>query len=299
MTSMHPDTGRRLSAFSPLRRLSRRDASATQTIATLMVWAFVVFNIMVFLWLLISSLKTTPEILAFPWSLPQTLQWKNFGEAWGAGNFGRAAINTLILSLATAGATVTIAAPAAYVLSRFRVPGADAITLFFAIGIGIPAQVIVLPLYVLMGAFGLVDSLIGLWILYVATSLPFAVFFLTSFFATLPTELEEAAALDGASPFRTFWSVMLPMARSGIITIFVLNLIAHWNETIFALVLLQTQENETLPLVLLKFLQQMQYNAANWGGLFAGMCIVVLPVLIIYFWLGSRIIEGFTLGGSK
>lgn len=299
MTSSHLRESTRLAATPTRRGFRLRNLSVTQTIPTLLIWAFVAFNILVLIWLLLSSFKTTREILAFPWSLPGTFQWRNFEEAWIAGNFGVAALNTLVLSVATACATIAIAAPAAYALSRFRVLGADSITLFFAIGIGIPAQVIVLPLYVLMGAFGLVDSLIGLWILYVATSLPFAVFFLTSFFATMPKELEEAAALDGASPFRTFWSIMLPMARSGIITIFILNLIAHWNETIFALVLLQSQELETLPLALLKFLQQMQYNAANWGGLFAGMCIVILPILAIYFWLGSRIIEGFTLGGSK
>lgn len=264
-----------------------------------LIWGFVAFDIFVLGWLLLSSFKTTREILELPWSLPAVLQWQNFEEAWIAGNFGVAAANTFILSIGTAGATILIAAPAAYALSRFAVFGAESITMFFALGIGIPAQVIVLPLYALMSAFGLVDSLSGLWLLYVATSLPFAVFFLTGFFATMPAELEEAAALDGASPLRTFWSIMLPMARSGIVTLFILNLIAHWNETIFALVLLQSQEKETLPLALLKFLQQMQYNAANWGGLFAGMCIVILPILAMYFWLGSRIIEGFTLGGGK
>lgn len=299
MSSISTHTPRGQSSLPGGLRAGLERISLSRLVPVVLVWAFVAFDIFVLGWLVLSSFKTTREILEFPWSLPAALQWQNFEEAWVAGNFGVAAMNTLILSVATAGATIIIAAPAAYALSRFRVLGAEPITMFFALGIGIPAQVIVLPLYALMSAFGLVDSLSGLWVLYVATSLPFAVFFLTGFFATMPAELEEAAALDGASPFRTFWSIMLPMARSGIITLFILNLIAHWNETIFALVLLQSQEKETLPLALLKFLQQMQYNAANWGGLFAGMCIVILPILAIYFWLGSRIIEGFTLGGSK
>lgn len=297
-TYTHAQQDRRSGVLASLRA-GFSDMWTSRGIPTVLIWAFVAFDIFVLGWLLVSSLKTTREILELPWSLPAVLQWQNFEEAWIAGNFGIAAMNTLFLSVATASATILIAAPAAYALSRFKVFGAESITMFFALGIGIPAQVIVLPLYALMSAFGLVDSLSGLWLLYVATSLPFAVFFLTGFFATMPAELEEAAALDGASPFRTFWSIMLSMARSGIITLFILNLIAHWNETIFALVLLQSEEKETLPLALLKFLQQMQYNAANWGGLFAGMCIVILPILAIYFWLGSRIIEGFTLGGGK
>ncbi len=92
---------------------------------------------------------------------------------------------------------------------------------------------------------------------------------------------------------------MLPLARSGIVTLVILNVIAHWNETIFALILLQSDERETVPLALLKFLQTMQYNAADWGGLFAGICLVVLPVLALYIWLGRRIIEGLALGSGR
>ena len=129
--------------------------------------------------------------------------------------------------------------------------------------------------------------------------MPFAVFFLTGFFGALPREIEEAASLDGASPFRTFWTVMLPLARSGIVTLVILNVIAHWSETTFALVFMQTTINETLPLALLKFLQRLQYTGADWGQLFAGVVIVLLPILIIYVWLGRRIIEGLTLGAGK
>lgn len=276
-----------------------RHHSRFQRFAVILVWALIAFDFFVLFWLAITSLKTTREVFEGPWRLPTSPEWNNFIRAWDAGNFGQATANTLILAVGTAAATITLAAPAAYALSRFRLPSANPLTLFFVLGIGIPGQVIVLPLYILMAQLALVDTLHGLWILYVATSLPFAVFFLTGFFATLPTELEEAAALDGASPLTTFWAIMLPLARSGIVTLAILNIIAHWNEAIFALILLQSEERQTLPLALLKFLQRMQYNAADWGGLFAGICIVILPVLALYVWLGRRIIEGLTLGASK
>jgi multiple sugar transport system permease protein/N-acetylglucosamine transport system permease protein len=262
-------------------------------------WALVGFDLFVLAWLFVSSLKSSREIFEAPWSLPAAPQWQNYAAAWGEGRFGLAAFNSVALAVATALATVAVAAPAAYALARFGLRASGWLTTLFALGIGIPAQVIMLPLYAAMDTLGLVDSLPGLWLLYLATSIPFAVFFLTGFFATLPVEMEEAAALDGASPLRCFVSVMLPMARSGIVTLLILNLIAHWNETLFALIFLQSDDKATLPLALLKFLQTMQYNAGNWGGLFAGMCIVVLPVLGIYIWLGSRIIKGFTLGSGK
>ncbi|TAM66257.1 MAG: carbohydrate ABC transporter permease [Microbacteriaceae bacterium] len=264
-----------------------------------LIWAGAAFNILLLVWIGLSGLKTTNEIFNQPLALPRIWRWDNFVVAWGVSNFGRAMLNTIVLVGATALTTVLLAAPAAYALSRFRIRGSSTLLLVFALGVGIPAQVIVLPLYVVMNQIGLVDSLAGVWLLYVATSLPFAVFFLAGFFTSLPREIEEAASLDGASPGRTFWRIMLPLARSGVVTLLILNMIQHWGETIIAIVFLQSTEHETLSLALLKFLQRLQYTGADWGQLFAGVGIVILPVLILYVWLGRRIIEGLTLGAGK
>lgn len=290
---------------APQRKLPAGGAAATdrrgpvKLIGVPLTWLFVAFNIFVLVWMIMSSLKTSSEIFTVPWNLPEEIQWGNFVLAWRDGNFGKAVLNTVLLTVGTAAATIMLAAPAAYVLSRFKTVTAGPMTMYFAMGIGIPAQLVILPLYAIMNQFGMVNSLWGLWVLYVATSLPFAVFFLTGFFASLPGELEEAATLDGASAFQTYWIIMLPLARSGIVTLAILNTIAHWNETIFALVFLQTDDRMTLSVTLLNFMKAMQYNNANWGGLFAGVCILVLPVLAIYLWLGRQIIEGMTLGADK
>lgn len=268
-------------------------------LATGFAWLLAAFNIFVLLWITLSAFKTTNEIFGSPFALPESWRWEHFSSAWTESNFGVALLNTIGLVVATAVATVLLAAPAAYVLSRFDVFGSRGVTMFFALGIGVPAQAIVLPLYAVGNQIGLVDNLLGLWLLYVATSLPFAVFFLTGFFGSLPRELEEAAALDGASPARTFWRIMLPLARSGVVTLLIINMIAHWSETVFALIFLQSTRNETLSLALLKFLQRLQYTGADWGELFAGVAIVVLPMLLLYIWLGRRIIEGLTLGSGK
>lgn len=264
-----------------------------------LVWLLAVFNVAVAVWMLLASLKSTREIFARPWGLPAHWLWSNYRDAWEASNFGPAFLNTVLVVAGTALSTIALSAPAAYVLSRVTHRYSGALTVFFAVGLGIPAQAITLPLFVLMNDLGLVDSLPGLWLLYTATSVPFTVFFLTGFFGSLPGALEEAAALDGASPWRTFWQIMMPVARSGIVTALILNIIQHWGETLFALIFLQSEQNQTLSLALLGFLQRMQYNDGDWGVLFAGVCTVVLPVLACYVWLGRRIIEGMTLGSVK
>ncbi|GAA4307820.1 multiple sugar transport system permease protein/N-acetylglucosamine transport system permease protein [Actinomadura luteofluorescens] len=281
--------------MSVIRRAPRPARHAGAAFA----WLFALFSVAVAVWMVLNSLKSTRAVFDDPWGVPTDPRWGNYARAWQASDFGIAALNTVMVVFGTAVATIALAAPAAYALSRLLSRWNTGLTVFFALGLGIPAQVMILPLYVMMNRLYLVDSLVGLWILYVATSMPFTVFFLTGFFGSLPRELEEAAALDGASPNRTFWQIMLPLARSGVVTALILNIIQHWGETLFALIFLQSEHKATLSIALLGFLQRMQYNGADWGGLFAGVCTVVLPLLVCYVWLGRRIIEGMTLGSLK
>ena len=283
----------------PLRRRLTWARLRHGLLAGPLVWGVVGINVALLAWIAISSLKTSREIFDNPWGLPAGLQWENFVRVWSTGNFGPAAWNSLVLTAGTAIGTVLLAAPAAYALSRTGARSAGPVTASFAIGLGVPAQAIFLPLFAIFSSVGLVNSLWGLLLIYVGTSLPFAVFFLTGFFRSLPHELEEAAALDGATPNYTFWRIMLPLARSGIVTLLILNVIGHWGETFFALVFIQESHLQTLPLAMLGFLQQMQYNGADWGGMFAGISVVLLPMVVFYVWVGRRIIEGMTLGATK
>jgi multiple sugar transport system permease protein/N-acetylglucosamine transport system permease protein len=263
------------------------------------VWAMVAFDLLVLLWMALSSFKTAREIFVAPFGLPEDWQLENWARAWEVGDFGPAILRTLLVVAATAIGTVAIAAPAAYALSRFGARSANGLTSFMAMGLGIPIQAIMLPLFVAMSQIGLVNSLGGLILVYIATSVPFAVFFLTAFFRSLSAELEEAAALDGATPWRTFWQIMLPLARSGIVTLVILNVIGHWSEGMLALIFLQDPQQQTLSLALLGFMSRVQFSGADWGGLFAAIGLVVLPLLLVYIWLGRRIIEGMTLGSGK
>lgn len=263
------------------------------------IWAFVALNTLALLWMLLQAFRDTRGILDQPWGLPRTWHVSNFVRAWTVSGFARATLNSVTVTLFSSVLAVALAAPAGYYLSRQESRLTRSLTMFFILGLGVPVQVVLIPLFVMLNEVYLTDSLIGLNLVYIGVSMPFTVFLLTGFFRSLPTELEEAAMLDGASAFATFWRVMLPVAKGGLVTALVLQVIAHWNETLLALTLLQSPEKYTLPVALVSFVQQQTYSGADWGGLFAGLCIIVLPVLAVYLWLGRRLSEGLTVGMGK
>lgn len=277
----------------------RAESSVVRRIGVVILWAVVALSIAMLLWMVLQAFRDTRSILASPWGIPETLDFTNFVTAWTVSDFATATWNSVVTTAISSFLCVAVAAPAAYYLSRVESKLTGALSLYFILGLGIPAQVILIPLFVMLNQAQLTDSLIGLNLVYIALSMPFTVFLLTAFFRSLPLEMEEAAALDGASALRTFVQITLPLAKGGILTAFVLQVVAHWNETLLALTLIQSTEKYTLPVALISFVQQQTYSGADWGGLFAGLCIVVLPMLVIYMWLGRRLTEGLTLGMGK
>jgi N-acetylglucosamine transport system permease protein len=267
------------------------------------VWLFTGFNVLVLYWLITAMFKTPIEIFTKPFALPFQLfargePFRNIAYAWNNAGFGRAFLVTVVLVAVSSVVIVLVSAPAAYALTRLGVRGSDGMTNFVAIGMGIPFQTVVIPLFIGMAKLNLTNSLFGMFLVYVALSIPFTVFLLTGFFRSLPEELEEAASIDGASPLRTFFSIMLPLARGGLITALILNAIGLWNETLLALVFLNSNANFTLARALFSFYGAASYQS-EYGGLIAGVAIVVLPMLVLYVVLARRIITGLTLGAGK
>ncbi|MFI6604714.1 carbohydrate ABC transporter permease [Nonomuraea sp. NPDC050536] len=267
------------------------------------IWLFTAVNVLLLYWLIAASFKTPLEIFRDPFGLPHTWfergrPFRNFLYAWNQAEFGHAFLITVVLTAVASVAIVLISAPAAYALSRLGVRGSGPLTSFIAIGMGVPIQTVIIPLFVGMAQLKLTNSLLGLFLLYVALSLPFTIFLLTGFFRTLPEELEEAAALDGASPLRTFVRITLPLAKGGMITALILNAIGLWNEALLAIVFIQDTSGFTLSRALFTLYGAATYQS-EYGGLIAGVAIVVLPMLVLYIVLARRIISGLTLGAGK
>lgn len=273
----------------------------------LALWMWVILNIGMVVWIVLNSLKTSKDIFANPLGLPSQWRWDNFATAWAVSGLGEAAVNTVVLVLVSVLGIMLLSVPAAYALARLGGRSAGAVTSLFAVGMGIPMQAFMVPMVLMSTGLSrfMIEWVTGAWdpritvaLLYVVLSIPFSVFVLTGYFRTLPRELEEAAALDGASPFRTFWRIMVPLARPGLITVVVLNVLSLWNETVIVLLLVPDQSRQTLNVALLNFYSNMQYTS-NWGGLFAGVAIVVLPMVLLYLWVGRRIVSGMTQGIGK
>jgi N-acetylglucosamine transport system permease protein len=280
------------------RRIRRNRLGPVSLLGRLVTWLWVAFNLGVFAWMIFASLKNSGQVFDSPWSPPAHPKFSNYSHVWQDSELARAFLNSVLLVGGSTVAVLALACPAAYALSRVVFRGSRVMTLYFVMGMGIPAQTIVVPTYIEMSHLSLVDSLPGLALLYIGGSLPFAIFLLTGFFRTLPGELEEAAAIDGAGRLRIFAQIMLPLAQPGVVTAGILTAVGLWSETFLSLVFISTDNKSPLSLSVLTLYSSMQYTS-NWGGLFAGVCIIVLPVLIAYAWLGRRIISGLTMGSGK
>lgn len=282
-------------AVTPLLRIRR---GLVRGAGNVFVWWWVLFSFAMLLWLVVAAFKRNDTVFQELFAPPRSLNFDNFGDAWDLLNLTRTSLNTLLTVGVGTFVTMALAAPAAYALSRIRFRGAGALTAFFALGISVPVHSIIIPLFIGLSDVGLSNSLVGLTLAYVGVSVPFAVFLMTGFFRSLPTELEEAAAMEGAGPVRIFLSVMLPLARPGMVATSIIVAVGLWNEFLLALTLTFDEDKRTLGVGLLNTYGAMRYTS-NWVGLFAAVVIMLVPLIVLYAWMSRRIIEGLTVGATK
>ncbi|MEG0452991.1 MAG: carbohydrate ABC transporter permease [Coprobacillus sp.] len=259
-------------------------------------------------WVFMSSLKTSAEFQGNPWTLPGSFYIQNFIDAFEKANMAGYFLNSIIVTFLALVILVVVSLPAAYVLARFNFKGKKFISAAFMGGLFINVNYVVVPIFLmltswddvfydLIGGSLFLDNIVVLAVVYAATAIPFTVYLLSSYFRTLPKAYEEAAFIDGCGFFKTMIKVMAPMAKPSIITVILFNFLAFWNEYIIALTLMPGA-SKTLPVGLVT-LSKGQMAAANFGQLYAGLVIVMLPTLILYIMVQKRLTQGMTLGGLK
>lgn len=255
--------------------------------AQLMLWIFMALVVFPMLWTIFASFKTSPEIFNDPWGLPDSLLLQNYITAWTKMNAGRYILNSVIVSAGSMALIMGLGSMIAYVLARYEFRGNRFFFFFFVSGMMIPGYLAFIPAWFLHRSLGLLDTYWSMIIQYTAFNLPFTVFMLQSFFKTLPKELEEAALVDGASLFMVFFRIMLPLSQSGLLTVSVFNFLGVWNEFTWALITISDEKIKTLPLGAVNIMQQSKY-ATDWGAMFAGFVIILIPTFVVYILFQDR-----------
>ncbi len=285
------------------RRARGAGARVGRVVVLAALLAYLAWTVLPMFWVAANSLKSDAEIFHHPLAPlgRDGPQWGNFGRAWSEGRFGAYFASSVAVTVASVGGILLLGAMAGYALSRFFHPlGRVAYWLFLA-GLMIPAQLSIVPLFFGLRSLGLLNSLAGLVLVYIANGLPFAIFILAGFFRGLPRTFYEAAVIDGCGDAAAFWRVLLPLARPGLVTVAIFQFIGIWKEYFHAFMFLSgggPDAPRTLPLGLANLAITSQYES-DYGMLFAGLALVTLPILAFYLLVQRHLIRGITAGALK
>ena len=256
-------------------------------------------------WVFLASLKSQLELVSGnPFDLPKQILWSNFADAFVKARMGDYLLNTIIVTALSLVILLVVALPASYVLARFDFAGKKFFNGLFMAGLFVNVNYIVLPIFLMLfnadiklGFDFFLNSKFWLSVVYAATALPFTIYLLTGYFKTLPKAYEEAPRIDGCGYFKTMTKIMIPMARPSIITVILFQFLAFWNEYIIAFTFMD-KENATLA-VGVKYLMADAKSQANFGVMYAGLVIVMIPTLVLYICVQKKITQGMSIGGMK
>ena len=283
-----PDVKREVNAFSGLAHIA------------LVVWALATAGPLI--WVVLASFKSNTEIfLGQPFAFPHAFSFDTYVAAWSQAHVGRYFLNSVFVVLLSTAGTMLFGSMAAYVLARYRFVGNRFIYYMFVSGLAFPTFMALVPLFFILKGFGLINTFTGLILVYIAYSLPFTVFFLAAFFKTLPAEIAEAATVDGASHTRTFFQIMVPIARSGLVSITIFNIVGQWNQYLLPVAIMQGAGADS-KWVLTQGIANISTSAgyhAEWSTLFAALTLSILPMIIVYAIFQRQIQAGLTAGATK
>lgn len=285
----------------------RGKSSAFMSLGHIALAGFAVMVVLPMLWAFVSSFKNNTEIFDHAFTWPAEFRWSNWIDAWNTAHIGTYFFNTVIVVFFGVAGTMLLGSMAAYVLARYEFRGNRFIYYAIIGGLGFPVFLGFGPLFKIVqmtgdvpviGQFLGLNSYVSLVLVYIAYSLPFTVFFLASFFKTLPGSVAEAAMIDGCSHTRLFFRVMLPMAKPGLVGITIFNVIGQWNQYMFPTLLISDPDKWQLTQGIARISTNAGYEA-KWGPLFAGICMAIIPMIFVYAFFQRQIQSGLTQGAVK
>lgn len=250
------------------------------------------------LWVFLTSLKTTPDFLENIWGLPKVFVWDNYVKAWTKTKFTKNLTNSIIVTFGAMLIGLGFSTTSAYVISRYHFRTRNLLRAVYMMSMMVPTIISLIPQYFMLRGMHLLDTRIGLILIFGLAEIPFNIFMLLGFFQTIPSELEEAAFVDGANHYQTFFRVMLPLAQPGIVTLAVTNFIAFWNEYYKPMVYLSSPDKFTIPVSLVNYTAQCQIRM-SWGPLMASNMLMIVPTAAVYCIFRKTIQSGLTAGAIK
>lgn len=246
--------------------------------------------------MLISSFKTTREIMKDPFGMPSSFSFKNYKLLWIDKHFDKYFLNSLIVTAIAMLFVVLLGSMAAFGVSRYKYKGNTLVYMLFLSGIMLPLKAAVIPLFFIIKKLNLVDNFGSVILIFIAMGIPSTVFILAGFMKGIPVDLEYAARIDGCSDFRIYAQIIMPLCASSITLVTIYNAVPIWNDFFFPLVFLISDTKKTLPVGLSSFFGQ---NSTNWGLLFVGLSIAIVPMIILYLFMSKYFIKGMTVGAVK
>lgn len=275
--------------------LARRRLGAIVRVALLALGA--VIMITPFLYMLSTSFKSQAYVLTVPPQfIPNPATTANYSQALTTQNFGLYFVNSLIVAVISTAISLLVSSMMAYGFARFQFRGREWIFRSLLIGLVVPAMMLIIPQFILAKFFGLIDSLGGLIVFYVAGSLALNTFLLRGFFAAIPNELDQAMQVDGANAWTRYWRLAIPLAKPALATATIFTFLACWDEFAWALTIINTPENRTLPIAIRLFQGE---NATQWGLVFAASMIAIVPVIVVFLVFQRYFVQGLTSGAVK
>jgi len=292
-TTVRPDP---TPATSPKQVRRRRQRPIGGRVGSTALWIYAIVALIPLLLMVANSFRTTSSLYSDPLGAPWPIKLDSYRKAWTEGHFGEYFKNSLLVTGGAVALSTTVSTMAAYALARCRSRIFTFLESVFISGLMLPIHLAILPIFYLLDGMGLVDSRLGLMLVYAASGVPFSIFVLTTFFRQLPPELEEAARIDGANSWQMFIRIMVPMVRPAVATVVVFRFVPIWNDFLFPLVLLRSREKYTVPVGLTTFFGEY---ATDWSSLFAGLVIATVPLIILFLVATKQIVAGLTAGMSK
>lgn len=269
-----------------------------RVVSLIVLLAWFVLIVYPMIWCFLGSVKDNPQLYSNPWGIPREWHFENYTRAWREANIGGFFFNSVVVTAFSVAGGVFLAVFAAYVIARFSMWLTRFVFWILTASMMLPVILTLVPKFLLLRRFGLLDSRLGLILIYVASGIPFGVFLMESFYHHLPRDFEDSAYLDGASHFQTFRKVIIPVSSAGMMVVSIFLFLRSWNEIYHAMIMLSSPRKFTIPIGMLRLIEIQQY-AIEWGPILAGVVMVIVPIIAFYIAAQRNIVEGLTSGAIK